>query len=97
MKISKKSKKKKYIPNLKFKMFEKHPEVRKKENLRKTNLGTHMRFSIFDECNLYQNSTENLAFATRTSENFKKYLKNQIFTFSKVVGDRTLKLLLPRA
>ena len=55
-----------------------------------------MRFLTFDDCNLYQNHAENLAFATRTSQNFKKYLKNQNFTFSKVVGDRSLRLQLPR-
>ena len=78
-----------YIPKLYSKMFEKHPEVRKNES-------TEMRFSNFHECNLYQNHTENLAFATRTSQNFKIYLKNQNFTFSKVVGDRCLRLQLPR-
>ena len=55
-----------------------------------------MRFLTFDDCNPYQNRTENLAFATRASQNFKKNLKNQNFTFSKMVGDRTLRLQLPR-
>ena len=94
-KLSKLSKKN-YIPNLKFEIFEKHPEVGKNENLIKKNLSTHMRFSNFDECNLYQNHNENLAFAIRTSQNFKKYIKNQNFIFSKVVGDRCLSLQLPR-
>ena len=40
-----------------------------------------MRFSIVDKCNIYQNHTENLAFATRASHDFKKYLKNQFFDF----------------
>ena len=43
-----------------------------------------MRVSMFDECNLYQNHTESLAFATRTSQNFKKYLENQNFIFQKL-------------
>ena len=68
----------------------------KKSKFEKKNLGTHMRFSTFDECNLYQNHSENIAFATRVAHNFKQYLKNQIFTFSKVVGDRCLRLQLPR-
>ena len=51
-------------------------------------IGTHMRFSTFDNCNLYQNRKENLAFATRASENSKKYLENQNFTFSKILDDR---------
>ena len=55
-----------------------------------------MGFLTFDDCNLYQNHNENLAFATRTSQNFKKYLKNQNFTFSKILGDQTLRLKLPR-
>ena len=55
-----------------------------------------MRFLALNDCNLYQNRTENLAFATRASLDSKKYLKNQIFTFSKVVGDRCLRLQLPR-
>ena len=59
-------------------------------------LDAHMRFSTFDECNLYQNHTENLVFATRDSHNLKKNLKNQNFTFSKVVDDRCLRLQLPR-
>ena len=68
----------------------------KKWKFEKKILGAHMRFLTFDDCNLYQNHTENLAFATRTSQNFKKYLKNQNFTFSKILGDRTLRLQLPR-
>ncbi len=60
---------KKYIPKLFSKMFEKHPEFRKKWNSRKKSQHS------------YQIHTENLAFATRASQNFKKYLKNQIFTF----------------
>ena len=55
-----------------------------------------MTFSTFDKCKPYQNCKENLAFVTRASQNFKKYLKNQNFTFSKVVGDRSLRLQLPR-
>ena len=55
-----------------------------------------MRFSSFVKCNLYQNNAKNLAFATRASHDFKKYLKNQNFTFSKMVGDATLRLQLPR-
>ena len=35
-----------------------------------------MGFSVFDKCNRYQNRKENLAFATRASENPKEYLKN---------------------
>ena len=42
-----------------------------------------MRVSIFDDCNLYQNRAENLAFATRASQNLKKNIKNQKFAFSK--------------
>ena len=68
----------------------------KKWKFEKKILGAHMRFLTFDDCNLYQNHTENLAFATRTSHSFKKYLENQNFTFSKVVGDRCLRLQLPR-
>ena len=77
-------------------MFEKHPEIRKKMKIEKKILSTHMRFSTFDESNLYQNHTENLAFATRASHDSKKNLENQNFTFSKVVGDRSLRLQLPR-
>ena len=62
----------------------------------KKNLGAHMIFSSFVDCNLYQNHTANLAFATRSSQKFKKYTKNQNFTFSKVVVDRCLRLQLPR-
>ena len=72
---------KKYIPNLHSKIFEKHPEVRKKNRFQKQNLSTHMRFSTFDKCNLYQNQAKNLAFATRASQNSKKYFKNLNFTF----------------
>ena len=43
-----------------------------------------MIFSTFDECNLYQNHTENLAFATRDSHHFKKYLKMKISFFQKL-------------
>ena len=78
-------------------MFEKHPEVHKKMKIEKKVLSTHMRFWTFVKCNPYQNRKENLAFATRTSGNFKKYLKNQNFTFSKVLGDRCLRLQLPRS
>ena len=75
-------------------MFEKHPEVRKNE-IREKKIDAHMRFSSFDECNLYQNHTKNLAFATRASHYFKKYLKKQNFTFSKVIVERTLRQQLP--
>ena len=68
----------------------------KKIKFQKKNLGAYMIFSTFDKCNLYQNRKENLAFATRASENFKKYLINQNFTFSKILGDRSLRLQLPR-
>ena len=78
-------------------MFEKYPEVRKKMKFEKKNLSAHMRFLTFDDCNLYQNRNKNLAFATTASHNFKKYLKNQNFIFSKVVGDRCLRLQLPRS
>ena len=70
-------------------MFEKH-EIREK------NLSTHMRFSTFDKCNIYQNRKENVAFATRAYADSKRYLKNKKNTFSKVVGDRSLRLQLPR-
>ena len=40
-----------------------------------------MIFSTFDKYDPYQNRMENLAFATRAPRDFKKYLKNQIFTF----------------
>ena len=46
-------------------------------------ISTHMRFSTFGKCILYQNLTENLAFATRASHNFKKYLNNQNLIFQK--------------
>ena len=39
---------------------------------------------VHDKCNLYQNHTQNLAFATREFLNFKKYCKNLNFTFSKL-------------
>ena len=55
-----------------------------------------MTFSTFDKRKPYQNCKENLAFATRASHNSKKYLKNQVFTFSKLLGDRSLRLQLPR-
>ena len=56
-----------------------------------------MRFSNFIDCNLYQIHTKNLAFAIRNSQNFKKKIKNQNFTFSKILGDRTLRLQVPEA
>ena len=68
----------------------------KKLKFEKKIVSAHMRFSTFDKCNLNQNHTENLAFATRTSQNFKKNLKNQNFIFSNVVGDRSLRLQLLR-
>ena len=64
--------------------------------IREKILGAHMRFLTFDEFNPYQNRTENLAFATKASLDFKKYLENQNFTFSKILGDRSLRLQLPR-
>ena len=67
-----------------------------KIKLEETIISAHMRFSSFDECNLYQNHTENIAFATRASGLFKKYLGNQNLTFSKTLGDRSLRLKLPR-
>ena len=72
-------------------MFEKHPEVQKKE-IEKKKISTHMRVSTFDKCNLYQNCNENLALATTAPEDYQKYLKIQVFTFSKVVSDRCLRL-----
>ena len=68
----------------------------KKMKIEKNFLSTHMSFLTFVKCNLYQNRKENLAFATRASEKFEKCLKNQNFIFSKIVGDRTLRLQLPR-
>ena len=67
-----------------------------KSNFEKKILSTHMRFSIFDKCYIHQNHTENLAFATRASHDVEKYLKNQNFSFSKILGDRSLRLQLPR-
>ena len=64
-------------------MLEKHPEIGEKK-IEKKILGTHMRFSTFDECNLYQNHTENLAFATRTSQNFRNISKMKISLFQKL-------------
>ena len=68
----------------------------KKMKIEKKILSTYMKFSTFDKSNPYQNCKENLAFTTRAPEDFEKYLKNQVFTFSKVVGDRSLRLQLPR-
>ena len=68
----------------------------KKMKIGKKNLSAHMRFCTFVKCNPYQNRTENLAFLIRAFEKLKKYLKNQNFTFSKIVGDRSLRLQLPR-
>ena len=48
----------------------------KKMKIEKKILSAHMRFFIFDKGNPYQNREENLAFATRAPENFKKYLEN---------------------
>ena len=48
----------------------------KKMKVKKQNLSTRIRFLIFVERNLYQNRKENLAFATRASEHFKKYFEN---------------------
>ena len=59
-------------------------------------LGTYMKFSIFDKRNRYQNRKENLAFATRANENVNKYIKNQLSIFQKLLGDRSLRLQLPR-
>ena len=94
-KCSKCSKKILY-PEIVIENVRKSSRSSKNLKLQKKNLSTHMIFSIFDKCNLYQNRKENLAFATRVSHHFKRYLKNQIFTFSKVVGDRSLRLQLPR-
>ena len=70
--------------------------ISKKMKIEKNVLSTHISFRTFVKCNPYQNCKENLAVATRSSENFKKYVKNQNFTFSKILGDRTLRLHLPR-
>ena len=77
-------------------MFEKTPRSSKKMKFEGKKVSTHMRFLTFVKCNPYQNHKENLAFATRASADFKKYLKNQVFTFSKLLGDRSLRLQLPR-
>ena len=47
-------------------------------------LDPHMRFLFVGKRNLYQNCKENLAFATRASQNFKKYLKIKNSFFRKL-------------
>ena len=75
--------KKKILSDNMFYFVLKTSRSSKKWKLEKKFLGAHMRFLTFDDCNLYQNHNENLAFATRASHNSKKYLKNQVFTWGR--------------